>query len=93
MNVKRTKKGQSIQHIIASNPDKCRYSISNTYKLISQHKTNVDFFDLKLKVKLKPRKNAFSSVNSRLMDIHNNVKYKKIIIKKGNILCCPFLFI
>lgn len=50
-----TKKGQSIQHIIASNPDKCRYSISNTYKLISQHKTNVDFFDLKLKVKLKPR--------------------------------------
>lgn len=52
---KGTKKGQSIQHIVATNPDKIRYSISSVYRLIDQHKTNVDFFDLKLKVKLKPR--------------------------------------
>ena len=51
-----TKKGQSIQHIVATNPDKIRYSISSVYRLIDQHKTNVSFFDMKLKVKLKPRK-------------------------------------
>lgn len=51
-----TKKGQSIQHIIATNPDKIRYSRSSVYRLIDEHKTNVSFFDMKLKVKLKPRK-------------------------------------
>ena len=45
---KGTKKGQSIQHIVATNPDKIRYSISSVYRLIDQHKTNVNFFDLKL---------------------------------------------
>ena len=35
---KGTKKGQSIQHIVATNPDKIRYSISNVYRLIDQQK-------------------------------------------------------
>ena len=52
---KGTKKGQSIQHIVATNPDKIRYSISSVYRLIDQQKTNVSFFDMKLKVRLKPR--------------------------------------
>lgn len=58
-----TKKGQSIQHIIATNPDKIRYSKSSVYRLIDQHKTNVSFFDLKLKVKLKPRKKYKSTLD------------------------------
>ena len=65
---KGTKKGQSIQHIVATNPDKIRYSISSVYRLIDQHKTNVDFFDLKLKVKLKPRnkyKQTLDKTNTR----------------------------
>ena len=56
-------KGQSIQHIIATNPDKIRYSKSSVYRLIDQHKTNVSFFDLKLKVKLKPRKKYKSTLD------------------------------
>ena len=51
-----TKKGQSINHIVKTNPDKIKYSVSSAYRLINEHKTNVSFFDLKLKVKLKPRK-------------------------------------
>ena len=48
-------KGQSIHHIVATNPDKIKCSESTVYRIINEGKTVTQRIDLRRAVKLKPR--------------------------------------
>ena len=47
--------GQSIHHIVATNPDKIKCSESTVYRMINEGKTVTQRIDLRRAVKLKPR--------------------------------------
>ena len=53
---KGVKKGQSINHIVNTNKDKIRYSVTSVYRLVNNGNTPVKPIDLRRAVKLKPRK-------------------------------------
>lgn len=48
-------KGQSIHHIVATNPDKIKCSESTVYRIINEGKTVTKRIELRRAVKLKPR--------------------------------------
>lgn len=50
------KKGQSINHIVNTNKDKIKYSVTSVYRLVNKGDTSVNPIDLRRAVKLKPRK-------------------------------------
>ncbi len=50
------KNGQSIYHIVTTNPTKIDCSVTTAYRLVNEKKTIIQRYDLRRAVKLKPRK-------------------------------------
>ena len=70
-------KGQSINHIVMSNPSNIRYSVRSVYRLIDNGQCDVKSIDLRRKVKLKPRKRYISTENNK--KIREGISYADFI--------------
>ena len=59
--------GQSIHHIVATNPDKIKCSESTAYRLVNSGQTIIQKIDLRRAVKLKPRTHYVYKEDNRLI--------------------------
>lgn len=69
--------GQSVYHIVSSNPDKIKCSVSTAYRLINQKKTVIQKMDLRRAVKLKERNHYVYKEDNR--EIREGRKYSDFL--------------